>query len=277
MTDPATDASSAASRGVVHPVAVVIPAKDEAARIADTVRAVRRIAGISVVIVVDDGSYDDTARIAAAEGAEVVRHARNHGKADAMMSGLGRLRGLTRVGRAAPDTAVLFVDADLGASAEAVAGLVGPVARGEADLTIATLPRQATAGGGFGLVVGLATKGIEELTGWTATQPLSGMRCLSPAALAAATPFARGWGVEVGMTIDVLDAGLTIREVPCDLHHRVTGKDWRSQVHRAAQYRDVALALAVRRLRRRLAPDATLRAGDGPGGDGPAYDSALSP
>jgi glycosyltransferase involved in cell wall biosynthesis len=235
-----------------HPVAVVIPAKDEADLITETIRAVRRIPGVSVVIVVDDGSLDATARIAAAEGAEIVRHARNHGKADAMMSGIGRIKGLVRVGRAAPDTAVLFVDADLAASAEAAKSLVGPVARGEADLTIATLPRQATAGGGFGLVVGLATRGIEELTGWTPTQPLSGMRCLSPDAIAAASPFARGWGVEVGMTIDVLDAGLTIVEVPCELHHRVTGRDWRSQVHRAAQYRDVSLALAVRRLRRRL-------------------------
>lgn len=235
-----------------HPVAVIIPAKDEASRIAGTIRAVRRIDGVSAVIVVDDGSRDTTAQTASAAGAEVVRHARNHGKADAMMSGLGRLKGLSRVGRVAPDTAVLFVDADLGDSAHAVAGLVEPVARGEADLAIATLPRQAATGGGFGLVVTLATKGIEELTGWTPVQPLSGMRCLSPQAIAAATPFARGWGVEVGMTIDVLDAGLTIIEVPCDLHHRVTGKDWRSQVHRAAQYRDVALALAVRRLRRRL-------------------------
>lgn len=250
-----TAASRAAAGAVVHPVAVIVPAKDEADRIAETIRAVRRLDGVAVVIVVDDGSLDATARIAASEGAEVVRHARNHGKADAMMSGLGRLRGLARVGRATPDTAVLFVDADLGASAEAVAGLVGPVARGDADLTIATLPKQASAGGGFGFVVNLASKGIEELTGWTPTQPLSGMRCLSSDAIAAATPFARGWGVEVGMTIDVLDAGLTIREVPCDLHHRVTGRDWRSQVHRAAQYRDVALALAVRRLRRRLATD----------------------
>lgn len=235
-----------------HPVAVLIPAKDEAERVAETIRAVRRIPGVSVVIVIDDGSVDATAHIAAREGAEVVRHARNHGKADAMMSGLGRLRGLTRVGRAREDTAVLFVDADLAASAESVAALVGPVADGEADLTIATLPVQATPGGGFGFVVGLAARGIEELTGWAPTQPLSGMRCLSPQAIAAATPFARGWGVEVGMTIDVLDAGLTILEVPCDLHHRVTGRDWRSQVHRAAQYRDVALALSVRRLRRRL-------------------------
>lgn len=235
-------------------VAVVIPAKDEAARIAATIRGVRTIPGVATVVVVDDGSSDGTATVAAREGAEVVRLARNHGKADAMMSGLGRVTGLQRVGRLARDAAVLFADADLESSAGAVGALVGPVHRGEADLTIAILPTQRGSAGGHGLVVGLARTGIEELTGWTPTQPLSGMRCLSPAAVEAATPFARGWGVEVGMTVDVLDAGLTILEVPCDLHHRVTGSDWRSQVHRAAQYRDVALALGVRRLRRRLGP-----------------------
>ncbi|MFC7597781.1 glycosyltransferase family 2 protein [Terrabacter sp. GCM10028922] len=235
-------------------VAVVIPAKDEAARIAETIHGVRAIPGVAAVIVVDDGSTDGTAAVAAREGAEVVRHVRNHGKADAMMSGLGRVNGLRRVGRLDASTSVLFADADLESSAPAVGALVGPVARGEADLTIATLPQQVGSAGGHGLVLGLARRGIEELTGWSPVQPLSGMRCLSSAAVAAATPFARGWGVEVGMTIDVLDAGLTILEVPCDLQHRVTGADWRSQVHRAAQYRDVALALGVRRLRRRLGP-----------------------
>ncbi|MDV3221047.1 glycosyltransferase family 2 protein [Intrasporangium sp.] len=234
------------------PVAVVIPARDEAERVAATIRAVRRIPGVVTVIVVDDGSRDGTARVAAESGAEVVRHARNRGKAHALMSGLDRMAALQRAGRVEPRAAVLFVDADLEDSAEAVGALVGPVTAGEADLTIATLPPQRTPGGGRGLVVGLARRGIAELTGWTPVQPLSGMRCLSPAAVGAATPFARGWGVEVGMTIDVLDAGLVVREVPCDLHHRVTGTDWRAQLHRAGQYRDVALALSTRRLRRRF-------------------------
>jgi hypothetical protein len=41
-----------------------------------------------------------------------------------------------------------------------------------------------------------------------------------------------------------------VAEVPADLRHRVTGRDLQSQLHRARQYRDVALALVVRRLRR---------------------------
>jgi hypothetical protein len=118
-------------------------------------------------------------------------------------------------------------------------------------MTIAVLPAQQTSGGGHGFVVRLARNGIERRTGWKSAQPLSGMRCLSRSAFEAASPLARGWGVEVGLTIDVLGAGLRVLEVPCDLHHRVTGSDWRGQVHRAKQYRDVWFALASRRLGRR--------------------------
>ena len=142
--------------------------------------------------------------------------------------------------------ALLFVDGDLEATAANVGVLTAAVLAGEADMTIATLPAQLTSGGGRGLVVGLARRGIERLTGFRAVQPLSGMRCLSPAAYAAATPLARGWGVETALTVDVLRAGLTVLEVPCELQHRVSGSDWRGQLHRAGQYRDVWLALVRR-------------------------------
>lgn len=237
-------------------VAAVIPAKDEADRIAATVAAVRGIPGVDLVVVVDDGSTDDTAELARAAGAEVVRHARNRGKAAAMTTGAGYVARQEsvegRVGGSDGRRPLLFVDADLEGSAANVGVLVAPVAEGQADMTIATLPPQRTAGGGRGFVVRLARKGIEDLTGFVAAQPLSGMRCLSREAFDAASPLARGWGVEVGLTVDVLLAGLRVEEVPCELHHRVSGSDWRGQVHRARQYRDVALALARRRARRRL-------------------------
>jgi hypothetical protein len=236
----------------VAPVAVIIAAKDEADRIGATVVAVGRIAGVDLVIVVDDGSSDATAQIADAAGAVVLRHPRNLGKAAAMATGAQAvadrdIREPVSSGRARH---LLFVDADLEGSAANTSGLVGPVVSGAADMTVAILPQQSSSGGGHGFVVGLARNGIERLTGWTPTQPLSGMRCLTREAFAAASPLAGGWGVEVGLTIDVLGAGLRVVEVPCELQHRVTGSDWRGQTHRARQYRDVWLALARRRVGR---------------------------
>nr|WP_218885841.1 glycosyltransferase [Kineococcus aurantiacus] len=231
-------------------VAVVIPAKDEQERIAATVRAVSSLPVVDVVVVVDDGSADLTAKVARDAGALVVAHARNRGKAAAMRTGARavaeRERALPRPGvRARP---LLFVDADLADSAVRTEPLTVPVLAGEADMTIAVLPPQATAGGGRGLVVGLARRGTVAAAGWSPQQPLSGMRCLTRAAFEAALPLAPGWGVETALTIDLLRAGFRVVEVPCDLHHRVTGKDLRAQLHRAAQYRDVARALGRRRV-----------------------------
>jgi len=225
--------------------AVVIPAKDEAARIARTVAAARGIPGARAVVVVDDGSSDDTSQRAAAAGADVVRHPRNRGKGAAMTTGAEQVALLQEKADPGGSWALLFVDADLEDSAVETEPLAGPVLAGEADMTIAVLPPQR--GGGRGLVVNLSRGGIERATGWTPTQPLSGMRCLTREAFEAARPLARGWGVETGLTIDLLRQGFRVTEVPCDLRHRVTGTDWRAQLHRARQYRDVWLALAWRR------------------------------
>ncbi|RBP67002.1 glycosyl transferase family 2 [Brevibacterium sanguinis] len=234
-------------------VAAIIPAMDEAERIAATVMSAKEIPGVDIVMVVDDGSSDATGTLARRAGAEVLTHRKNKGKAAAMMTGAFAIRN-REISDAVPGQppvhrALLFIDGDLEDSAVNTAPLTRPVLAGEADMTIAILPAQKRKGGGFGFVVGLAKKGIAELCGFEATQPLSGMRCLSRQAFDAALPFAPGWGVETAMTIDVVNAGLRVVEVECDLHHRVTGRSLKAQLHRAAQYRDVARALLVRRLR----------------------------
>jgi glycosyltransferase involved in cell wall biosynthesis len=234
-------------------LAVVIPAKDEADRVGATVRSALGIPGVAAVVVVDDGSSDATAGQAAAAGAHVVRHRRNRGKAAAMETGADAVARLDLAPGPPRRPALLFLDADLEDSAANAAALAEPVLSGTADMAIAVLPPQRTPGGGRGLVVNLARRGIAEATGWTPAQPLSGMRCVTREAFEAARPLARGWGVEAGLTIDLLTTGHRVVEVPCDLQHRVTGRDWSGQLHRARQYRDVALALAVRRARRVLA------------------------
>jgi len=237
----------------------VIPAKDEAESIAATVRAARAIPHVDLVLVVDDGSMDETQHAARRAGAVVVRHSVNRGKASAMETGASVVA--MRDVEGAPPRLLLFIDADLGETAVATSPLVAPVAAGTADCTIAVLPPQPGAGG-RGIVTGLARKAIERTTGWHATQPLSGQRCLTRDAFDAATPLARGWGVETGMTIDLLVAGFTLQEVPCDLRHRPSTNNLAGQLHRGRQYRDVTLAVSARRVRGVRVPHA--RRGDNP-------------
>jgi Glycosyl transferase family 2 len=228
-------------------IAVIIPARNEADRIEATVIAAAMLPGAGVVLVVDDGSADATAGLAAACGALVVRHARNRGKGAAMETGAEAVRLLDqRDAHADGPRHLLFLDADLGETASRAAPLTGPVLAGTADMTIAVFTSRVKLGG-HGLVVRLAGGGISRATGWEPRQPLNGQRCLTRAALEAARPLARGFGVETGLTVDLMRNGMRITEVEVDLAHRATGTGLRAQLHRARQLRDVAIALAARR------------------------------
>jgi len=106
----------------------VIPAYNEAERIKRVLNAVASSASVDQIIVVDDGSRDRTAAVAAQHnGAVVVRLAQNQGKAAAMAAGVRRAR----------NQVVVFLDADLvGLTDHHVDDLVAPVLRGEADMTV---------------------------------------------------------------------------------------------------------------------------------------------
>ncbi|MFE9244741.1 glycosyltransferase family 2 protein [Nocardiopsis sp. NPDC006938] len=233
-------------------VAVVIAAKNEADRIGSTVVAAHTLPGVDLVMVVDDGSTDRTTDLALEAGARVLRHARNRGKGAAMETGAEGVR-LTEEREAAegavrPPRHLLFLDADLGETAKDAAPLVEPVLAGTADMTIALFPATRLRLGGHGFVVRLAREGVRRSTGWEPEQPLNGQRCVTRAAFEAALPLAPGFGVETGLTIDVLHGGFRVVEVEVPLEHRATGTDLRAQLHRAHQFVDVARALSVREL-----------------------------
>lgn len=108
-------------------VAAVIPAYNEEKTVAGVVRAVRQAPIISEVIVVDDGSTDQTAKVAKEAGARVVSLEVNVGKGGAM-----------KAGAVATDAdIVVYLDADLmGLTQEHVALLAQPVLNHEADIAL---------------------------------------------------------------------------------------------------------------------------------------------
>lgn len=108
---------------------VVIPARDEAATVADVVLACSGCRYVRRILVVDDGSTDDTADRAAAVGARVLRRAGDGSKAHAMALGV-----------ASTDAeAVLFVDADLlGLRSEHLDEICEPFVDGRAAMSIGT-------------------------------------------------------------------------------------------------------------------------------------------
>ena len=186
----------------VGDVAVVIPARNEADRIAATVTAAPGwpASASSWSSTTAPGRTGATARRA---GAVVMRHAVNRGKAAAMQTGADAVSLVDqREGRERPRH-LLFLDADLAESAAQAGPLADPVVAGTADMTIAVFATTVKLGG-HGLVVGLSGAGIRRAVGWRPVQPLNGQRCLTRSAFEAARPLAHGWGVETALTIDLL-------------------------------------------------------------------------
>jgi hypothetical protein len=218
-------------------VVALVPARDEADRVAATVKALRTVTAVDEIVVVDDGSSDRSASEALAAGATVLRLQRPAGKGRALEGALRRLP--------TPDV-WLLADADLATSAGALGAVLEPVLSGEADLAIATFPPGH--GGGFGIVKRFAAGAIRLLCGFEAAEPLSGQRAVSAAALEACRPIAPGFGVETAMTIDAVRAGLRVVEVPAPLAHRPTGRNFRGFAHRGRQGLDIALAILPRAL-----------------------------
>jgi hypothetical protein len=245
-------------------VLALVPARDEAERVAATVRALRDLPGVAEVLVVSDGSTDATAARALEAGAHCLDLPRNIGKGGALNAGLAALMGRVAERLSPEPAALLLADADLAETAGRLGRLLDPVLAGEADLAIADLPAQQGAGG-FGLAMALARRGMARATGRRMAEPLSGQRVVRWEALPALLPFAPGFGVEVAMTMDALRAGLRVVEIEVELHHNPTGRNLSGILHRARQARAILRELARRKAWRPKEPP-----GDGgsPGWEG---------
>lgn len=246
---------------------MVVAAHNEADRIAATLTALAGAFPGAPLWVADDGSSDCTAELARAAGARVVRSERVIGKGGAMTAaarhaldddaGAGDGGGggddeatVARGEATAEGDGRVFVlcDGDLGDSAAALARLADVVHAGDADVAVAAFARRV--GGGVGLALAFARWSIASRCGLHTRAPISGQRALTAAALRDVLPFAYGYGMEIGMTIDAVRAGHTLVEVELDLSHRASGRTLAGFAHRARQLLDFAAVHAARRGRR---------------------------
>ena len=210
------------------PVVLVI-ARNEADRIAETVRALHEAFDEARVIVVDGGSTDETAAEAARAGAELMRAGTNGGKGGSASAAAHRM--LAEPG--AHQRMFLLCDGDLGRSAGELRSLAQSVEAGRCDVAVGAFATKR--GGGFGIAVGFARWAIRSRTGLQLEAPISGQRAMRGSTLMRLLPFAPGFGMETAMTIDAARAGLKVAEVPLELEHRATGRDLRGFLHRGRQ------------------------------------------
>jgi glycosyltransferase involved in cell wall biosynthesis len=216
-----------------------VAARNEADRIGETLAALQRALPEAALWVADDASSDGTAEAAMVAGAQVVSRGRPHGKGGNMGAAVEAALGSPPV----PEL-VLLCDGDLGASAAELTPLIDAVGRGECDLAVAAFGRRV--GGGFGIALGFARWAIRRRCGLETQAPISGQRAMRAEVPRAVLPFAGGYGMEVGMTIDAVRAGYRLREYELDLSHRATDRSIAGFTHRARQLSDFARAYMAR-------------------------------
>ncbi|MFF9487084.1 glucosyl-3-phosphoglycerate synthase [Streptomyces sp. NPDC014676] len=201
----------AAKRATGQTVSVVLPALDEEATVGDIVSAIRhdlvlQVPLVDEVVVVDSGSTDRTAEVAAAAGARVVHR-------DAILPRIPAVPGkgevLWRSLLVTRGDIVCFVDADLREfSSDFVSGIVGPLlTEPDVQLVKAMYDRPlGSAAGQGGRVTELMARPLlnmhwPRLAGFV--QPLGG-EYAARRSLLEQLPFPVGYGVELGMLVDAL-------------------------------------------------------------------------
>jgi glycosyltransferase involved in cell wall biosynthesis len=221
-------------------LAVIVAARNEADRVGESVASLRDALPEAVIWVADDASTDGTAEMAMAAGAQVVSRGRPHGKG----ANVGAAAEAALSAEPMPEF-VLLCDGDLGSSAARLTPLVDAVASGECDLAVAAFSHRV--GGGFGVALGFARWAIRRRCGLVTEAPISGQRAMRVEVLHTVLPFADGYGLEVGMTIDAVRAGYRLREYELDLSHRATSRSFAGFAHRGRQLTDFARVYFSRR------------------------------
>lgn len=220
-------------------VVIVIPAYNESDIIEDTIKGLKNINIADKIVVIDDGSTDNTAEIAENAGACVISLEKNSGKGYAMKVAIENIN-CNFIG---------FIDGDVGLSSEEFEKLIYPVISNEVDFTIAKFPSPATKGG-FGFVKKLAKNGVYKFTGKEVDTSLSGQRVYKKNIVDNLKYIPNDYGIEVAMTIQAINNGYTFREIPVNMKHRFSDRSIKGFKHRGKQFYDILKTLIIMYFRR---------------------------
>ncbi|MEJ8553676.1 glycosyltransferase family 2 protein [Tepidibacter sp. Z1-5] len=216
-------------------ISIIIPAYNEENKIKSTIEGIRDVKCIDDIIIVDDGSTDNTFKIASSyDYVKSLKLDKNMGKGFALNYGLKMAMQNSDI--------IGFLDADLGETSRDIEKLIYPVLNDECDVSIAKFP-PAKKKGGFGIVKKLAKNGVKMLTGEELDSTLSGQRVFKKEVLQNFQEMPFGYGVEVGMTIDILKKGYKINEVLVNMTHNETGRNLKGFIHRGKQFYHINITL----------------------------------
>src|SRR5947208_4251675 len=205
-------------------ILVAIPAFNEGPTIGSVVLKARQFA--SEVVVVDDGSTDDTAETAALAGAHVIQHARNLGKGVAIRTAWLYAR------ERAPDAFVLL-DGDHQHDPNDVPRLVETVLSGKSDLVLGLRWGKSS---GMPLYRRIGKRALDYATATATkngmlTDSQCGFRAFSSRALSVIEPTDSGLSIESQMLLEAQERNLRIHEVNIDARYDIDGSTLTPRKH----------------------------------------------
>jgi glycosyltransferase involved in cell wall biosynthesis len=196
-------------------IAVFIPCLNESATIGVVIDDFRRELPAAAIWVIDNGSTDDTATVAAAHGAEILTETRR-GKGFAVRTAFREIDADIYV----------MVDGDDTYPAEAVHDLLAPILAGRADMTVGSRTMRGTASDfrvlnrlGNRMYAGL----VRFLLRVRLTDILSGYRGMTRQLVRTIPIAASGFEIEAELTVKTVERSLRVVELPINLRSRPQG------------------------------------------------------
>lgn len=180
-------------------VTLVIPALNEEKSIAKVIKKAKEVPEITEIIVIDDGSKDQTSKIAKSLGVEVVSHHKNLGKGEAIRTGIAHARG----------DIIVFLDADLkNIEIKKIRALILPIIKNKADFTKGIFTRAR------GRITEFAVRPMMEVIypEKSFKQPISGQFAGRKEFLEK-IEIEPKWGIDIAILLDAIKTGQRVLEV----------------------------------------------------------------
>ena len=217
LKNPAADLRTALEEAFVS---VVMPAYNEERTLGEVIPRTHKALqdpGIPYeIIVIDDGSTDETAKVAERSGAILIANGRNRGKGNAICAGVEKARG----------SIIVTMDADGQHQPEEIPKLLYPILRGDLEIDVVigsrfiggsrerSLSRTHFVGN---KVINLL---IRFLTGRWVTDSQSGFRAYRGQLIRSLNIKSLGFEAETEAIVRLLKGGFRIKEVPITVHGR---------------------------------------------------------
>ncbi|HRW31255.1 MULTISPECIES: glycosyltransferase family 2 protein [Methanothrix] len=208
---------------LVGEITAILPAYNEEVSIGSIVLRTRKFA--DRVIVVDDGSLDRTAEVAALAGAQVLRHEMNLGKGAALKTGFSLLNG---------DAVIVTIDTDGQHDPADIPRLVRPILKGEADMVNGSRYLNGNKRD-TPIYRRMGQKVLDVATnigcGLSVTDTQSGFRAFAGRTKGIFRFEQKGLAIESEMLADAASAGLRIKEVEIGVRYDVNCSSENPVVH----------------------------------------------